>query len=166
MLLGVCGGLGDLGDFGDFGVLGDLGVFFAGDGCCTFLGELGVAPTFGKTIAPLVADFGVFVVDFLRLGDLTAVFLAAFEPRPVLEGVFGDLRGLLVLDALRLDSDPRDVGLPRLLGDAPPLSVALERPALDPDGVTNVSRLVCEYDRFRDDFVGVGLGREARSTED
>ena len=147
MLLGVCG------DFGDLGVLGDLGVFFAGDGCCTFLGELGVAPTFGKTIAPLVADFGVLVVDFLRLGDLAAVFLTAFEPRPELEGVFGDLRGLLALDDLRLDNDPRDVGLPLLLGDVPPLSVALERPAFDPDGVTNVSRLVCEYDLFLDDFV-------------
>lgn len=154
MLRGVCG---------DFGVLGDFGAFTGAVGK-TFLGEPGLAPTFGKTIAPLEADFGAFEVDFLLFGDLAVDFLTPLEPRP--EGVFGDLRGFFALDDLRLDIDPRDVGLPLFLGEVPPLKEALGSEALDPEGVTNVSRLVCEYDRFLDDFVGVGLARDMRSTEE
>ena len=140
LLRGVCG------DFGDFGVLVGRG------GCVTFSGEL--PGTFGK-IKEALGDFialdefgvlGVFVVDFLFLGDLVAevAFLVDLEPRP--DGVLGDFCGFFALDKdsddfRRLDVVSRDVGRGFLPGEEPELKAVFAMETDEPEGVANDSRL-------------------------
>lgn len=92
----------------------------------------------------VLGDFGVFVVDFLRRGDLAVEdFLVDFELFP--EGVLGDLRGFFALERdLRRDPPSRDVGLALLTGDDPELEAVFERETTDSEGVTNDSRLAWE----------------------
>ena len=121
-------------------------------GCVNFSGEL--PDTFGKIKGALggfrvLGDFGVlgvFVVDFLFLGDLVAevAFLVDFEPRP--DGVLEDFRGFFALDKdrddfRRLDEVSREVGRAFLPGEEPELEAVFAMETDEPEGVANDSRL-------------------------